>query len=117
MNDRIVFNLCALKYEHAQSILYGKYTQSIKDYLTTNVVDELKMEHGPELLIKLNKRWADHVIVVNWMQKFFQYLDRFYVEMHSIAPLNDQGYKIFKEIVFNPLCEKLTTAICNEVKK
>jgi len=55
--------------------------------------------------------------MVNWMQKFFQYLDRFYVEMHSIASLNDQGYKIFKEIVFNPLCDKLTTAICNEVKK
>jgi hypothetical protein len=27
----------------------------------------------------------------------------FYVEMHSIPPLNDQGYKIFKEIVFNPI--------------
>jgi cullin 1 len=112
-----VYNLCSLKYEQAQSILYQKYTQSIKDYLNNNVVDELKRQNGPELLIILNKRWADHEITVNWMQKFFQYLDRYYVEMHSIASLQDQGYKIFKEIAFNPLCDKLTTAICSQVKK
>lgn len=97
--------------------MYAKHTQAIKDYLNKNVVEELKKQNGPELLVMLNKRWTDHVIMVDWMQKFFQYLDRFYVEMHSIASLNDQGYKIFKEIVFNPLCDKLTTAICNEVKK
>ncbi len=55
--------------------------------------------------------------MVNWMQKFFQYLDRFYVEMHSIPPLNDQGYKIFKEIVFNPIQDALTRAITDELRK
>lgn len=40
----IVFNLCSLKFEQAQSILYAKFTQSIKDYLNTNVVDELKIK-------------------------------------------------------------------------
>ena len=66
---------------------------------------------------QLTLRWDDHVVMVNWMQKFFQYLDRFYVEMHSIPPLNDQGYKIFKEIVFNPIQDALTRAITDELRK
>ena len=114
---RIAYNLCSLKFEHAQRILYDKYTESIRDYLRTNIVDDLKKLNGPELLKQLTLRWADHVVMVNWMQKFFQYLDRFYVEMHSIPPLNDQGYKIFKEIVFNPIQDALTRAITDELRK
>jgi hypothetical protein len=37
--------------------------------------------------------------------------------MHSIPPLNDQGYKIFKEIVFNPIQDALTRAITDELRK
>lgn len=33
----IVYNLCTIKYEHAQQLLYGKFSDSIKEYLETNV--------------------------------------------------------------------------------
>ena len=78
---------------------------------------DLEKLYGQELLIKLDKKWADHQIMVKWMQKFFQYLDRFYVEMESITKLHDQGFKIFKEIVFKPQCEATTTAIISEIQK
>ena len=55
--------------------------------------------------------------MVKWMRAFFQYLDRFYVEMHSCTKLSDQGYKIFKEVVFQPLCDNTTQAIVAEIKK
>jgi cullin 1 len=81
------------------------------------VKKDLEKLYGQELLIKLDKKWTDHQIMVKWMQKFFQYLDRFYVEMESITKLHDQGFKIFKEIVFKPQCNSTTEAIINEIQK
>lgn len=71
---------------------------------------------GVELLQKLVSKWKDHEIMVKWMQKTFQYLDKFYVEMHSIPKLHDQGFKIFKEVVFNPISEDITKAILEQVQ-
>jgi len=39
--------------------------------LKTNIVDDMKKLNGPELLKQLTLRWADHEVMVNWMQKFF----------------------------------------------
>jgi len=37
--------------------------------------------------------------------------------MHSTTKLSDQGFKIFKEVVFQPMCDNTTLAISNEVLK
>ena len=37
----IVYNLCTIKYEHAQQMLYGKFSDSIKEYLEANVKNSL----------------------------------------------------------------------------
>ena len=37
--------------------------------------------------------------------------------MHSTTKLSDQGFKIFKETVFQPLCGQTTDAIVQEIKK
>lgn len=55
--------------------------------------------------------------MVRWMRAFFQYLDRFYVEMHSTTKLIDQGFKIFKEVIFQPLCKNVTEAMVDEIMK
>lgn len=55
--------------------------------------------------------------MVRWMQRFFQYLDRFYVEINSLTPLTDQGYKIFKGVIFQPLIGNITSAILENIRK
>lgn len=55
--------------------------------------------------------------MVKWMQRFFQYLDRFYVEMNSVTKLSDQGFKIFKEVLFKPIQENTTKAIVEALRK
>jgi len=37
--------------------------------------------------------------------------------MHSTTKLGDQGFKIFKEVVFQPLCDNTTAAIVAEIRK
>jgi cullin 1 len=104
-----------LKHENIQQVLYQRYTESISKYLTQKVVPELQKiaaeDSGEEFLEKLQQKWLNHGIMVRWMQRFFQYLDRFYVEINSLTPLTDQGFKIFKQQVFQPLITNITNAI------
>lgn len=51
------------------------------------------------------------------MQRFFQYLDRFYVEINSLTPLTDQGFKIFKGVIFQPLIQNIVNAILEDIRK
>jgi hypothetical protein len=39
------------------------------------------------------------------------------VQIHSLTPLTDQGYKIFKGIVFAPIIPNVTNAILENIKK
>ncbi|CDW78925.1 cullin-1-like isoform 1 [Stylonychia lemnae] len=113
----IVFNLSTLKQENIQQQLYQKYTDSINLYLSQNVLQELQKLHNDELLEALNTRWINHEIMVKWMQRFFQYLDRFYVQINSITPLRDQGFKIFKGVIFQPLISQITDAILENIRR
>ena len=54
--------------------------------------------------------------MVKWMQRFFQYLDRFYVEMSSIPNLTDQGFAQFKSEIFGRLLSKITDAVLSAVE-
>jgi hypothetical protein len=49
------------------------------------------------------------------MQKFFQYLDRHYVDACSITNLTDQGFKQFKIHVVEKLHGQITQAILEQI--
>ena len=55
--------------------------------------------------------------MVKWMQRFFQYLDRFYVEMSSIASLSEQGFAQFKAEIFGRMLNKITDALLQQIEK
>jgi len=53
--------------------------------------------------------------MVRWMQRFFQYLDRFHVKINSLESLTEKGYKIYKNVVFNPLKQHLNEAVLAQI--
>ena len=55
--------------------------------------------------------------MVRWMQRFFQYLDRFYVEMYNITNLTDQGMKQFKTTILERQLVQLGKAIEQQIYK
>lgn len=69
------------------------------------------------MLEKLQTQWEKHGIMVRWMQRFFQYLDRFYVEINSLTPLALQGLKIFKSVIFHPLTTNITYSVLNAIQR
>jgi cullin 1 len=95
--------------------LYKRYTDSIKDYLQRDVRPKLDNLTDEALLKELDLRWRNHKVMVRWMQKFFQYLDRHYVDTCSITNLTDQGYKQFKMHIFEPLLAPITQAVLYQI--
>jgi len=54
----------------------GPRPQSIAEYLETVVRPSLQGKRGEELLVELDKRWGNHLIMNKWLMKFFTYLVR-----------------------------------------
>ena len=55
------------------------------------VLPSLRDRHDEFLLRELIRRWENHRIMNKWMQKFFMYLDRYYVKHHSLPTLEEAG--------------------------
>lgn len=106
-----VYNLCITQVESIQAELYKRYTQSISEYLEKEVRPRLESLSGEILLKELHLRWENHKVMVRWMQRFFAYLDRYFVDNCSIANLTDQGFAQFKVIIFGRLQKQITEAV------
>lgn len=55
------------------------------------------------MLRELVKRWDNHKLMVRWLSRFFNYLDRYYITRHSLAALKDVGMLCFRDTVFAEL--------------
>ena len=90
-------------------------------YLSANVLPALRGKRDEELLEELVRRWGNQKLMNKWMKMFFmcggapvarlrpalprirplhRYLDRFYVNHHSLPSLTESGIRKFKDIVY-----------------
>lgn len=91
--------------------LYERHGYSITEYLQNKVLPVLRERHGEYLLRELVHRNSNHTVMNLWLQKFFQYLDRYYVKYHAKPLLKDAGLKLFKNIIFDVLKKDVANAL------
>ena len=91
--------------------LYARYDESVSNYVQQKVLPVLIDRTGMGLLVELKKRWLNHVVYVKWMDRFFQYLDRYYVKIRSVAPMSTKGLNIFRYLVFDQISTETTRAV------
>jgi len=113
-----IYNMCTQKPPHDYSEqLYGKYKEAFNHYITEKVMPSLR-EHRDEVLLKeLYKRWGNHKLMVRWLSRFFNYLDRYYVLRHSLHPLKDVGLICFRDLVYTEIKKKTKDAILRLIEK
>jgi cullin 1 len=66
------------------------------------VLPSLREKHGEFLLRELVLRWKNHRIMVKWLSRFFNYLDRYYIPRRSIVGLKAVGQSCFETLVICP---------------
>lgn len=55
-----VYDLCITQVEFICAELYKRYTESIRDYLITDVLKKLNLLTNDSLLVELDLRWSNH---------------------------------------------------------
>lgn len=108
----VIYDMCTQKPPHDYSEeLYNRYRQSFETYITSRVIQVFDGFHDEFLLRELHKRWDNHKIMVRWLSRFFNYLDRYYVGRHSLDNLKTVGDLTFKELIYTPLKEEARKAV------
>jgi cullin 1 len=69
------------------------------------------------MLKELVKRWDNHKIMVRWLSRFFNYLDRYYIQRHNLAQLKDVGMLCFRDLVYSELKKNVKDAVLALVDK
>ena len=69
------------------------------------------------MLKELVRRWDDHKVMVRWLSRFFNYLDRYYIQRHNLAKLKDVGMLCFRDLVYAESRAAVTDAVLTLVER
>ena len=112
-----IYNMCTQKPPHDFSQqLYERYREAFNDYIEACVLPALREKKGEYMLKELVRRWDNHKIMVRWLSRFFNYLDRYYIQRHNLAQLKDVGMLCFRELVYTELKFSAKDAVLNLVE-
>jgi cullin 1 len=122
--------MCTQHYPYSWSRdLYERHGQAMERYLKVHVVPALRLKASslvvaarapPRLddpndaktfLEELVRRWADHQLMNQWLQKFFRYLDGSYVQTHAVPKLWEAGVKCFRTCVYDAFKAEIGAAL------
>ncbi|CAL5223551.1 g6084 [Coccomyxa viridis] len=107
-----IYNMCTQKPPNDYSEpLYTKYREAFSTYISERVLPALKEEQNEFLLKELHKRWNNHKVMVRWLSRFFNYLDRYYITRHSLHSLNDVGLLRFRDDVYTQVKQRAKDAM------
>ena len=110
--------MCTQKPPHDFSQqLYERYREAFNAYIISDVLHALREKQGEYMLKELVKRWDNHKIMVRWLSRFFNYLDRYYIQRHNLAQLKDVGMLCFRDLVYSELKKNVKDAVLALVDK
>jgi len=118
----LIFKMCIQRdpYNWSES-MYERYTHAILNYLlqkVTPALQRVQSQYDTAFLKEWTLRWNHHKLIVKGLSKLFMYLDRFYTpNTDGILSLKEQGFKLYKENIFDPFAKFARTAILNCIEK
>ncbi|CAK0760120.1 Cullin-1 [Coccomyxa viridis] len=113
-----IYNMCTQKPPNDYSEqLYTRYRESFSVYIKERVLPALGSQRDDYLLKELHKRWNNHKVMVRWLSRFFNYLDRYYITRHSLPSLNDVGLIRFRDDVYMEVKKLAKDAMLAAIEK
>ncbi|KAH7517108.1 hypothetical protein FEM48_Zijuj09G0027400 [Ziziphus jujuba var. spinosa] len=113
-----IYNMCTQKPPHDYSQqLYDKYREAFEEYIRSAVMPSLREKHDEFMLRELVKRWSNHNVMVKWLSRFFNYLDRYFIVRRSLPSLNEVGLVCFRDQVYKEVNDKARDAVIALIDK
>eukprot|EP00246_Nothoceros_aenigmaticus_P018555 TRINITY_DN9759_c0_g1_i1.p1 TRINITY_DN9759_c0_g1~~TRINITY_DN9759_c0_g1_i1.p1 ORF type:complete len:748 (+),score=195.78 TRINITY_DN9759_c0_g1_i1:221-2464(+) len=107
-----IYNMCTQKppQDYSQQ-LYDRYREAFEEYIQSKVLPALREKYDEFMLRELVKRWDNHKVMVRWLSRFFNYLDRYFIARRSLAPLNEVGLMCFRDLVYQEIKNNVKDAV------
>lgn len=118
----LIFKMCIQREPYNWSEeMFKRYSSSIEQYLKNKVspaLEAAKSQVDVAMLKEWKGRWANQKLIVQGLAKLFMYLDRFYTpNTDGVLPLKEQGFKLYKEHIFDVYAAAARQAILNGIEK
>lgn len=97
--------------------LHDYFKSKLESHIKMNVVSELEGKEEEVLLRHFIKLWKDYIILVHFLRKMFNYLDRYYLKNNNGNSLATTALQLFKDKCFKQLEERLRRAILNQMSR
>lgn len=78
---------------------------------------ELEGKDEEVLLQRFIKEWKDYTVLVHFMRKMFNYLDRYYLKNNNTVTLATAALHLFRDDCFNNLTDRLRKAILTQMTR
>ncbi|KAI5059113.1 hypothetical protein GOP47_0025432 [Adiantum capillus-veneris] len=107
-----IYNMCTQKppQDYSQQ-LYDRYRESFEEYINEMVLPAIRDKHDEFMLRELVGRWDNHKVMVRWLSRFFNYLDRYFIARRSLPGLCDVGLICFRDLVYSDVKHNAKEAV------
>jgi len=122
----LIFKMCIQRdpYNWSEQ-MYERYTSAIHNYLVEKVEPSFQAARKQQgggfdaaFLNEWKQRWTNQKLIVKGLSKLFMYLDRFYTpNTDGVNSLKEQGFKLYKDTIFDHFSGNAKQAILNCVEK
>lgn len=89
------------------------YKKTLNEHISNSIMPNLNKLKEEALLKEFVRQWQNYTILVHFMRKMFNYLDRYYLKNSNMQSLAMSALVFFKEKCFSQLTDRLTAAILN----
>ncbi|KAJ1608906.1 cullin-like protein [Cryptosporidium canis] len=111
-----IYNMCTQSPNNWSRHLFYKYSETIEMFLREHVIDKLKDSTGLKLLFEFQLAWSNHLIYTHWMERFFGYLNKYYVKITGEGTLMLKGITIFYDTVYLELKDNISSSFSRSVQ-
>ncbi|CAI9107936.1 OLC1v1007421C1 [Oldenlandia corymbosa var. corymbosa] len=120
-----VYNMSTqLAPNNLNDLIYDKYREFFDYYLVERVLAVLKQKRdggGDEVFLReVVFRWENHKVMVKWVSRFFNYVDRFYTYRNALDSLHHVGLARFRGLIYDVMkgdFRNATVSLINEERE
>ncbi|XP_050382568.1 cullin-1-like [Argentina anserina] len=105
-----VYTLCYKPGDGNKVLLHEKFKGNLEETINSTVLPSLAAKENEALLREFVLMWSNYKLMVKWLCRFFEYLDRYYSSFCSGVSLGETSIDCFRSLVFNVLHGRIQAA-------
>ncbi|KAH8739012.1 cullin 1 protein-related [Cryptosporidium ryanae] len=112
----LIYNMCTQSQRNWSRQLFLKYSETLENFLREKVLVKLKGVPGPELIFEFQLGWSNYLLYLHWMERFFGYLNKYYLKISGEGDLMLKGMNIFYDTIFIEIKDELSISFSKAVE-